>query len=413
MDSIVREAMKQASLEEKERKRRRAPAGIDNIIIAGDRDLPTPTLPEKRKIRTHSGSKKGADTDEDLRKIVEGIKTSIKVIGCGGAGTNTIDRLLEMGIEGGDVIALNTDALHLLYSHAPTKVLIGASITGGVGAGNNPEVGEQCAESDIEKLAEILNGADMVFVTCGLGGGTGTGSAPVVAEVAKDIQALTIGVVTLPFSVEGKIRAANALRGLRKLRKYADTIIVIPNDRLLEVAPNLPLNAAFKVADELLANSVKGITELVTKPGLVNLDFADVRTIMKNGGTAMIGLGSSTRESNAEQRAKESVSKALKSPLLDTDVSSARGALINIMGSKDMTLEEAEEIVRAVAESVDPNAEIIWGAQIDESLERNIIKTLLILAGVTVPGYEEELEEYVERGKPATEERLDVGLKQL
>lgn len=362
---------------------------------------------EKKEVKVHES----ADTDEELRRIVEEIKTSIKIVGAGGAGSNTVNRLMEMGVEGGDVIAVNTDALHLLYSSAPTKILIGASITGGIGAGNDPEVGEQCADADIKKIADVLSGADMVFVTCGLGGGTGTGSAPVIAEVAKDMNALTIGVVTLPFKIEGRYRARNALIGLKKLRKFADTVIVIPNDRLLDIAPNLPLNDAFRVADELLANAVKGITEMVTKPGLVNLDFADVRAILKGGGTAMIGFGSSTRDMSMDERARESVEKALKSPLLDTDISSATGALINIIGSKDMTLEEAEIIVRVVAENIDPDAQIIWGAQIDENLDRNIIKTLVILAGVKTPSFEQELEERVEAGK--TEEKSDLGLRDI
>jgi len=353
---------------------------------------------------------RASDSDEELRRIVEGIKTAIRVVGCGGAGSNTIDRLLDMGVEGGEAIAINTDALHLLYSKASTKILIGTSVTGGVGAGNDPEVGEQCAEADIDKISSALQGADMIFVTCGLGGGTGTGSAPVVCEVAKEMQALTIAIVTLPFSVEGRVRAQNALMGLKKLRKYADTVIVIPNDRLLDIAPNLPLNAAFKVADELLSNSVKGITEMVTKPGLVNLDFADVRAIMKDGGTAMIGLGASAKDTPMESRSRESVEKALTSPLLDTDISNAKGALINIMGSRDMTLEEAEEIVRIVSERISPEAEIIWGAQIEDNLERNVIKTLLILSGVTVPGYEEELEDKIEKDN---EKSADIGLKHL
>ena len=352
---------------------------------------------------------KGSNSDEELRKIVEGIKASIKVIGAGGAGSNTIERLTEMGLEGGDVIAVNTDALHLLYCRAPVKVLIGSSLTGGVGAGNNPEVGEKCAEADIEKIAEVLAGADMVFVTCGMGGGTGTGSLPVIAQVAKDIQALTIGIVTLPFTVEGRVRASNALRGLRKLRKYADTVIVIPNDKLLEIVPNLPLNAAFRVADEILANSVKGITEAVTKPGLVNVDFADVRTIMKDGGTAMIGFGESRKDTISEDRAAESVEKALRSPLLDTDISSAKAALIDITGSRDMTLEEAEMIVRNISERIDQEAEIIWGAHIDEELDKNIIKTLVILSGVKIPGYEEKLVEKVEG--PIEEPYDATGLK--
>jgi len=361
--------------------------------------------------RTKTSPGKASDTDDELRRIVEGIKTAIRVVGCGGAGSNTIDRLLEMGVEGGEVISLNTDALHLLYSKAPTKILIGTSVTGGVGAGNDPEVGEQCAESDVDKISGALQGADMVFITCGLGGGTGTGSAPVVAEIAKELQALTIAIVTLPFSVEGRVRAENALRGLKKLRKYTDTVIVIPNDRLLDIAPNLPLNAAFKVADELLSNSVKGITEMVTKPGLVNLDFADVRAVMKDGGTAMIGLGASSKDTSMDARSRESVEKALTSPLLDTDISNATAALINIIGSRDMTLEEAEEIVRIVSERISPDAEIIWGAQIEDNLDRNVIKTLLILSGVNVPGYEEDLEDKVERGEGKG--GADIGLKSL
>lgn len=360
------------------------------------------------KERTNARTSSSATTDEELRQIVDGIRTSIKIIGCGGAGGNTIDRLLEMGIEGGDVIAINTDALDLLYTTAYTKVLIGASITGGIGAGNNPEVGEQCAEADIKKIAEALNGSDMVFITCGLGGGTGTGSAPVVAEVARDINALTIGVVTLPFGVEGKFRAKNALIGLKKLRKFADTVIVIPNDRLLDIAPNLPLNAAFRVADELLANSVKGITEMVTKPGLINLDFADIKTIIKGGGTAMIGLGASSKDTSSEDRSQESVERAIKSPLLDVDISTATGALINITGSRDMTLDEAESIVKIVSENIDPNSQIIWGAMIDDTLDRNVIKTLLVLSGVKIPQYEEQLEEQVETD--AKQEYIDIGL---
>ncbi len=366
---------------------------------------------KKEEMVRHTGpAKPGANTDEELRRIVDGIKTSIKVVGAGGAGGNTVDRIMEMGIEGGDVIAVNTDALDLLYTNAHTKVLIGATVSGGIGAGNNPEVGEQCAEADAKKLADVIEGADLVFITCGLGGGTGTGSVPVIAQVAKEAGALTIGVVTLPFSVEGKVRARNALMGLKKLRKHADTVIVIPNDKLLQIAPNLPLNAAFKVADELLANSVKGIAEMVTKPGLVNLDFADVKTIMKTGGTAMIGLGSSGRDTASDSRAKESVENSLKSPLLDTDISTATGALINIIGSRDMTLEEAEEIVRTVSTNISPEAQIIWGAQLDDTLDRNIIKTLVILSGVKTPQYEIGLEEKFETGD-AEGQPSDIGLR--
>jgi len=369
---------------------------------------------DEKKMRKRKDSKDVefvSDTDDELKRIVESVKTSIKVVGTGGAGNNTVNRLMDMGLEGGDIIAINTDALDLLYTKAMTKVLIGASITGGIGAGNDPDIGEQCADVDVAKISDVLTGSDMIFITCGLGGGTGTGSAPVIAEVSKELGALTIAVVTLPFTVEGRKRAQNALMGLKKLRKHADTVIVIPNDRLLDIAPNLPLDDAFKVSDELLANAVKGITEMVTKAGLVNLDFADVRAVMKDGGTAMIGLGSSTRDTSMEERARESVEKALRSPLLDTDISSAKGALINIIGSKDMTLAEAEEIVKIISENIDPSAEIIWGAQIDENLDRNVIKTLLILAGVKVPTFEKELEERIESGE--VEKHLDIGLREI
>jgi len=389
MEAIVRDAITQASTREEKKKQELA--------------------------RRISGvTREGATSNEELVKIVEGIRASIKVVGTGGAGGNTIDRIMEMGIEGGDVIAVNTDALDLLYTNSPTKVLIGATISGGIGAGADPEVGEQCAEADIKKLSEVLTGADMIFITCGLGGGTGTGSAPVIAEVARELSALTIGVVTLPFSVEGKVRARNALSGLKKLRKHADTVIVIPNDKLLDIAPNLPLNAAFKVADELLANAVKGITEMITKPGLVNLDFADLRTIMKTGGTAMIGLGASGKDTPMDKRAAESVEKAMQSPLLDTDFSTATGALINIIGSRDMTLEESEQIVRIVSETVSPEAQIIWGAQIDDTLERNVIKTLVVLSGVKTPQYEIGLEERFEGGLDTDAEgdlHGDIGLR--
>jgi cell division protein FtsZ len=399
MEALVESAIQKANEDLKKKEEEEGMNSSDDVKVkiksSNEEKIP------KKNLRS--------ETDEELERIVEGIKTSIKVVGAGGAGSNTLDRLMEMGIEGGDVIAVNTDALDLLYTNTPTKVLIGASITGGIGAGNDPEVGEQCAEADMKKISEVLTGADMVFVTCGLGGGTGTGSVPVIAEIAKEHNALTIGVVTLPFTVEGRVRAKNALTGLKKLRKYADTVIVIPNDRLLEVAPNLPINAAFKVADELLANAVKGITEMVTKPGLINLDFADVRAVMQNGGTALIGMGSSTKDTPMDERSRESVEKALKSPLLDTDVSTATGALINVIGSRDMTLEESEEIVRIVSENISPNATIIWGAQIDDSLDRNVIKTLIILSGVKTPKFEEELEELIE--SETIPEHADIGLR--
>jgi len=339
------------------------------------------------------GAEVRTDTEEELRRIVEGIQTSIKIVGTGGAGNKTLNRLMSMGIQTGDVVAVNTDAQDLLYTKADRKVLSGLKTTRGIGAGNNPEMGEKCAKEDIEKISDALKGSDMVFITCGLGGGTGTGSAHVIAEMAQDIDALAVGVVTIPFKVEGRVRAANALRGLKKLQQFADTVIVIPNDKLMELVPKLALNDAFKVADEVLANAVKGIAEMVTKEGLVNLDFADLNTILRKGGTALIGLGQSSPSSSADDRAMESVEKALSSPLLDTDITGATAALVNIVGGRDMTLGEAQSIVKRVSEAIDPNAQIIWGAQIDENPDNNVIRTLLVIAGVKSPSFEAELRE--------------------
>ena len=225
-------------------------------------------------------------SDEELVTVLEQLTTVIRVIGSGGGGSNTIARLSEAGIEGAELYAMNTDAQHLLHTNADRRVLIGRQTTRGLGAGSLPSIGEEAARESMEEIRAAVEGADMVFITCGLGGGTGTGASPVVAEAAREVGALTISVVTLPFSVEGAIRMANAEAGLKRLREVSDTVIVVPNDRLLEVVPNLPLQAAFKVADEMLMRSVKGITELITRPGLINLDFADVRTIMSNGGVA-------------------------------------------------------------------------------------------------------------------------------
>jgi cell division protein FtsZ len=317
------------------------------------------------------------DIDAELEQILAKQKATIKVVGCGGGGNNTINRVTEVGIEGAETIAINTDAQDLLYTTADKKVLIGKELTKGLGAGSMPRIGEEAARETEHELKEKLDGADMVFITCGLGGGTGTGSAPVVAEVAKKLGALTVGIVTMPFAMEGKRRYENALIGLEKLEEQVDTLIVIPNEKLLELAPDLPLHTAFKVADEILTNAVKGIAELVTKAGLVNLDFADIRTVMGNGGVALIGVG----ESDSENRAVEAVEKAINNPLLDVDISGANGALINVSGGTDMTLEEAKRIVETVSDKLDPDARIIWGAQISEDLNK-IVRTMLIVTGV-------------------------------
>jgi len=334
----------------------------------------------ERRPRDIQNSIDMSDINNDLQDIIEQSKAKILVVGTGGAGNNTVSRLMEIGIEGADTISVNTDAQDLFYSNSHQKILIGKGTCGGLGAGGIPEIGEQSAEESEEQIKERIEGADMVFVTCGLGGGTGTGSAPVIANLAKKIGALTIAVATMPFSAEGLRRRENAEKGLDKLQNSADTVIVIPNDKLLEVAPNLPINKAFMVTDELLGRAVKGITELITKPGLVALDFADIRSIMKESGMAMIGMG----ESESGDRAIESVHEALNSPLLDLDISNAKGALINISGSSDLTLHEAEKIVQIVADELDPDANIIWGTQIQEELQ-NVIRTTLVVAGVKSP----------------------------
>ncbi len=315
--------------------------------------------------------------DAELEQLLAKHHATIKVIGCGGAGNNTVNRITEVGIAGADVIALNTDAQDLLYTSAQKKILIGREITSGLGAGSIPKIGEEAARESEHELKSAMQGSDMVFITCGLGGGTGTGSAPVVAEVARKLGCLTIGVVTLPFSMEGNRRYENAVVGLEKLENNVDTLIVIPNDKLLELAPDLPIQTAFKVADEILTNAVKGIAELVTKAGLVNLDFADIRAVMGKGGVALIGVG----ESDSDNRAVEAVEKAINNPLLAAQINGANGALINVIGGQDMTLDEARRVVEAVSEKLDEDARVIWGAQISDDMS-STIRTMLIVTGV-------------------------------
>ncbi len=316
-------------------------------------------------------------TDEELKKFLEQKGAKIKVIGIGGAGNNTINRIAEVGIKGAETIAMNTDAQDLLYTTADKKILIGRETTKGLGAGSQPKIGEEAARESESEIKNAMKNADMIFITCGLGGGTGSGAAPVCAEIARKSGCLTVGIVTLPFSMEGSKRYENAANALEKMEHYVDTLIVIPNDKLLELAPDLPLPTAFKVADEILTNSVKGIAELVTKAGLVNLDFADIRTVMSGGGVALIGVG----ESDSESRAKEAVEKAVNNPLLDVDISGATGALINVCGGPDMTLDEARLIVESISDRISKDARVIWGAQISDDL-KNMVRCIVIVTGV-------------------------------
>ncbi len=315
--------------------------------------------------------------DQELAELLKKQSAKIKVIGVGGGGGNSLSRMREIGIKGGELIAINTDAQDLLYANADHKILIGRELTQGLGAGSNPKVGQEAAHESESEIKKKISGSDMIFITCGLGGGTGTGAAPVIANLAKKQGALTIGVVTLPFTIEGRKRLENAMDGLERMEQAVDTLIVIPNDKLLELAPELPLHTAFKIADEILTNAVKGTTELVTTSGLVNLDFADIKTVMSNGGVSLIGMG----ESDTGQRALESVDKAIQNPLLDVDISNATGALVNIIGGPDMSLEECKTIIEAVGNKLSPDAKLIWGAQISEDMEKSI-RVLLIVTGV-------------------------------
>ena len=318
-----------------------------------------------------------ANIDRELEELIKKQTAKIKVIGVGGGGNNSLNRMREIGIRGGELIAVNTDAQDLLYTNADHKILIGRELTRGLGAGSNPKIGEESAKESESEIKKKISGCDMIFITCGLGGGTGTGAAPVIAGIAKRQGILTIGIVTLPFTVEGRKRIENAMEGLDKLEGVVDTLIVIPNDKILELAPNLPLPTAFKIADEILTNAVKGTTELVTTSGLVNLDLADIKTVMTDGGVSLIGMG----ESDSGQRAIEAVQKAIENPLLDVDVSDATGALINIVGGEDMTLDECKLIVESVGDRLNPDARIIWGAQISPDMEKSI-RVLLIVTGV-------------------------------
>ncbi|MFO7992475.1 MAG: cell division protein FtsZ [Thermoplasmata archaeon] len=321
----------------------------------------------------------GAPEDKELRQLLETLEVKIRIFGCGGGGSNTIDRLTQEGITGAELVACNTDAKHLLHTHAQKKILLGRKKTRGLGAGARPEIGEESALEAKQEIKPHVEGSDIVFITAGMGGGTGTGSAPIIGEMAKNEGALVMGIVTLPFQAEGRERMKNAKRGLMKLERFCDTTVVVPNDKLLELVPNLPLDAAFKVADEVLMESIKGITEIITKPGLVNLDYNDVRTIMDEGGLAMIGIGESD---DPNQRVDEAVEQAIGSPLLgNVDLSDSKGALIRVTGGHDMTVSEAERAADLVNSKISPDARIIWGCNVEEDM-KNTMKILLVITNV-------------------------------
>jgi cell division protein FtsZ len=349
---------------------------VNEALARHEEEKKTQEVMETQEVQPPSES---FGDDKELEEVVKSLNVSIKILGAGGGGSNTVNRLTTAGIVGAQLCALNTDAKHLLAIHSPKKMLIGKRATKGLGAGALPEVGEQAAHENEEEIRGFIKGAHVVFVTAGMGGGTGTGSAQYISRMAKEEGALSMGIVTMPFKAEGRIRMENAEAGLEKMRRFCDTTIVIYNDKLLELVPRLPIDAAFKVADEVLMQCIKGMTEIITKPGLVNLDYSDLMTIMKGGGVAMIGMGESDE---ARDRVDFALNEALESPLLgEVDMTHARGALVRIVGGPDMTVSEAERAASLVSEKVNPSARIIWGCSIDPELERTV-RVLLVITGV-------------------------------
>ena len=334
--------------------------------------------------------------ENELNYMMDGTAT-IKVIGVGGAGNNAVNRMIEAGIRNVEFIAVNTDRQTLNESKAGSKIQIGEKLTRGLGAGANPDIGSQAAEESRAEIAEVLKGADMVFVTAGMGGGTGTGAAPIVASTAKDMGILTIGVVTKPFTFEGKKRLAQAERGVAALKGKVDTLVVIPNDKLLQVIDRkTSMIEAFRMADDVLRQGVQGISDLISVPGVINLDFADVRTIMLNQGMAHMGIGCASGENRAEDAAKQ----AIQSPLLETSIEGARGIIINITGGSDMGLHEANTAAEFVQRSADPEANIIFGTVIDDSMGDEIQITVI------ATGFEKE-EEVVRRPVQNTQPQFE------
>ncbi|MDD3794306.1 MAG: cell division protein FtsZ [Candidatus Gracilibacteria bacterium] len=335
------------------------------------------------KLKNLLGGNSGDLSGPQEVKLSGGISpvAKIKVVGVGGAGQNAVNRMIESGLDGVEFVSINTDAQALYNSLAPKKLNIGKIMTHGLGAGANPEVGKKAAEESREEIKNALDGADMVFITCGLGGGTGTGAAPVVAEVAKELGALTVGIVTKPFSFEGQNRMSKALDGYSSLKEKVDTLITIPNDRILTIIDKkTPLLDAFSIVDEILNQGVQGVSDLITQPGLINVDFADVTSVMKNAGSALMGIG----YGSGENRATEAARSAIDSPLLELSIAGAKGLLFNITGGTDLSMYEVDEAARIITDNVDPDANIIFGATINEQYNGELKIT------VVATGFDEE-----------------------
>lgn len=327
--------------------------------------------------------------DQEISKFAQATRAKIYVLGIGGSGSNTMTRMSELHIEGANLIATNTDAPHLESTKAHRKILLGRTTTKGLGAGSDPVLGEEAAIESMEEIKHTIQDAQLVFINCGLGGGTGTGAAPVIAGEAKETGALTVALVTLPFTSEGKTRMKAALTGLARLKKNTDTTIVIPNDKLLALVPNLELEKAFKKIDDVLANATKGILEMITRPGMVNLDFADLKSVLKESGYAIIGVGES-HVANEQKRIDNAISETLNSPLLDIDISKAKKALVSISGGSDLTLREAENVFRAVSSRITEDAMMKWGARIDPTLRKGTLKVMVVLSGLGLAQYVED-----------------------
>ncbi|NHJ40155.1 MAG: cell division protein FtsZ [Asgard group archaeon] len=348
------------------------------------------------------------EVDDDLRRIIENIQAKILVVGVGGAGNNAVTRLNDSGIIGAITLAANTDAQQLLYSRSHKKLLLGRELCRGLGAGNDPQIGAQAADESSETIKGILSQVDMCFIVCGLGGGTGTGAAPVIARIAKNLGVLTVSVCTLPFEVEGRNKALNAREGLKRLYESSDTTIVVPNEKLIDIAPNLSLKEAFLVADEILIRAVKGVTEIINRSGEVNVDFADVRRVLGEGGAAIIGLGESD---SSEDRAKEAVEDALNNPLLEVDIRTAKSVLLNITGGNDLNLSQTEEVIRAVTDQLSNDIVVKFGVLIDPDMS-GTIKATIVVSGVRSPYIISNIQETNPLGVDFDyEEDLDLGLE--
>ena len=345
-----------------------------------------------------------AEQNEKTSQNLDDVKDArILVVGIGGAGNNQVTRIQNKEVEGADTVAINTDKQHLEMSSADRKILVGRDLTRGLGAGGQPEKGARSAEENRAELRNLFKDADMVFLTAGMGGGTGTGATPVLAEIAKKEDCIVIGTVTMPFEIEGA-RMSKAEEGLYQLRQHVDTAIVIENDRLLDIAGDMPLDQAFGVADELITTMIKGITETISKPSLVNLDYADVQAIMNQGGVAVVGYG----ESDTNNKGKEAIHEALSNPLLDVEFDGANGALLHVAGGEDLTLNEINDVGQQVTNKLDNQAQVIWGARIRDDLQGKM-QVISIITGVKSPYVLGELEE--EEESEVTGDVNDLGLE--